>query len=254
MNPLRPRSQRAVESFRQGRAPNLALHRGVRGFTLIEVLLAVMVFAIVLAAMHTVFYGAIHLRNKTTAALEKALPLQHALAIIKRDLAGIVYPGGSLAGELATSPTQWSVAGGVRPEFYTATGHLEEIAPWAEVQRVTYYLVDPTNRTLGKDLIRVVTRNLLPTLEEEPVGQWLMGGVEDMSFYFFDGVQWLEEWDSTVEETQLPQAVKVQIRLAQEPEEERALVPRMPIEFIVPIVVQSRTNQVAQQTTDGGQL
>src|SRR5213080_1281038 len=34
-----------------------------RGFTLLEVLIAVMVFAIVLAAASSVFYGALHLRN-----------------------------------------------------------------------------------------------------------------------------------------------------------------------------------------------
>src|SRR5688572_5904097 len=39
-------------------------------FTLLEVLIAVVTFGIVLAAMNAVFYGALRLRNKTTEALK----------------------------------------------------------------------------------------------------------------------------------------------------------------------------------------
>src|SRR5436309_5204412 len=66
-------------------------------FTLIEVLIAAAAFAIVLAAINAVFYSALRLRNKTAAALDEALPLQQAVAIIKRDLANIVVPGGTLS-------------------------------------------------------------------------------------------------------------------------------------------------------------
>ena len=58
-------------------------------FTLLEILIAVAAFAIVLAAINTVFYSALRLRNSTTAAIERALPMEHALGIIKRDLANI---------------------------------------------------------------------------------------------------------------------------------------------------------------------
>ena len=40
-----------------------------RGFTLLELLLAVLVFAIVLAAIHTVFFSAFKLRQRTTDAI-----------------------------------------------------------------------------------------------------------------------------------------------------------------------------------------
>src|SRR5438067_945126 len=69
----------------------------------------------------------------------------------------------------------------------------------SELQRVSYVLVDPANRAAaGKDLIRAVTRNLLPaTAEEEPAQQWLMGGVQGVTFYYYDGTQWRDSWDST---------------------------------------------------------
>lgn len=223
---------------------------------MIEVLLAVVVFAIVLLAIHGVFYGAIRLRNKTTDALEEAVPLQHTVAIIKRDLANIVAPGGTLSGQLQTTPvantlTPTSTAGQqVGPDFYTATGAINDAVPWADIQKVTYYLAEPTNNAAGKDLIRSVSRNLLPVLTDQPEQQWLMSDVQDVTFLFYDGTEWVNSWDSTTQETPLPQAIKVQIQLVFK---QTALVQSSPIEIVVPLDVQARSNQVAQasQTTGG---
>src|SRR5688500_2524922 len=75
-------------------------------FTLIEVLLAVAVFAIVLGAINSVFFGALRLRNKSYAVFEKALPMQQATAIFKRDLEGSMAPGGTFGGTLQTTATK----------------------------------------------------------------------------------------------------------------------------------------------------
>ena len=69
-------------------------------FTLLELLLAVLVFSIVLGAIHVVFFTAFKLRNKTADAIERSLPVQQTLAILKRDLANLVPPGGTLSGAL----------------------------------------------------------------------------------------------------------------------------------------------------------
>ena len=72
-----------------------------RAFTLIEILLAVAIFAVVLTAMNGVFYGALHLRDRTARLVESALPIQQAVTIIKHDLQGLVPPSGTVAGTLA---------------------------------------------------------------------------------------------------------------------------------------------------------
>jgi type II secretion system protein J len=165
---------------------------------LLELLIAVAVFAIVLASINAVFYGALRLRNKTTEALKEALPMQQALAIIKRDLANIVVPGGQLSGILQTTVTADLLPGRASPDFYTATGLIDETSPWAEVQKVCYLLADSTDRTGGQDLIRAVTRNLLPAMAmDQPVQQWLMSGVQALKFFYYDGAQWRDSWDST---------------------------------------------------------
>jgi type II secretion system protein J len=228
-----------------------------RAFTLIEVLLAVSVFAIVLGAINSVFFGALRLRNKTVAAFETALPLQQTLRIVQRDLEGIMAPGGRFGGSFTTTiegmENTTAFAGQrVTPDIYTAVGPVNELARWADVHKVAYFLAMPTNNVTdagGKDLVRLVTRNLLPVNYEEPEGQWLMGGVREVRLHFYDGLTWTETWDNSTT-TNLPLAIKVQITLA----EDRAGSARTPapIEMVVPVLVQVSTNST-ESAPGGGQ-
>ena len=68
--------------------------RPVRGFTLLELLLATAVAAVVLLAINTVFFGALRLHNTTHEKIDTDLVLQRALGIVRRDLAGLMLPTG----------------------------------------------------------------------------------------------------------------------------------------------------------------
>jgi type II secretion system protein J len=244
---------------------NRPSNRRAQGFTLMEVLIATVAFAIVLAAINGVFYGAMRLRAKTVQSIDESVPMQHALAIIKRDLANIVVPGGTFFGALQTTPTanltaqsssgttaskptSQSVLGQSSPDFFTTSGTIDETSYWADVQKVSYLLVNSTNGAAGRDLYRSVTRNLLPSLQDTPAQEPLMGGVQSIFFYYYDGSQWRQSWDSTTVDTttglsnSLPKAIKVQLAMAVE-EKGRRQPP--PIELVVPITVAGPTNQVS---------
>ena len=219
---------------------------GRKAFTLIEVMLAVAIFAIVLAAINGVFYSALRLRYKASEAIEQSLPIQQTASIIKRDLQGLVAPGGTLAGPLQSGVATTSTGSGSSMDqqggtvIYTATGIIDETSPWANVQKVSYSLRQPLLQTSrgGKDLVRLVTRNLLPIAQEEVEEQWLMGDVQQLQFYFYDGTGWRNTWDSTAETSVLPKAIKVEIDLAQNDNTVKA-----PLELVVPVTVYVRTNQ-----------
>lgn len=233
---------------------------GRRGFTLLELLLAVLVFAIVLGAIHVVFFTAFRLRNRTAEAIERSLPLQQTLAIIKRDLANLVLPGGTLSGALQSTPTisaNTGMAGSMRsqngPHFYTATGIVDDRAPWSEIRRVSYFLAAPTNETPGLDLYRSVARNLLPVSQDETEDQFLMSGVENLAFHYFDGNAWRDTWDSTQVDSatglsnNLPRAIKLELELHNQTS--IAGLPA-PVQLVVPVVVLGRTNATSE--TSGG--
>lgn len=254
--------------LRSARPPGTGRGPARGAFTLLEVMLAMVVAAIVLAAIGGVFFGALRLRNRTTQAIETALPLERTLARIRRDLSGLVPPGGTLSGALTTSALTTSTSastntgsgtgtgasdstaaasstpqfGQVGPEFRSASAGIGEDLPWAEVQRIAYLLLESTNAAGGADLYRSVNRNLLGTGYDEPELEWLMGNVESLTFYYYDGTQWLEYWDSTSTTNTLPRGIKVELQRASA--EPRGELPPL-VELIVPILADGNTNQIS---------
>jgi len=218
----------------------------VRAFTLVEMILAIGIAAIVLVAINAVFFSALHLREVTQAAVDEATPVSQALTVLRRDLQCVVppEPNGILTGDFkAGAVTSIGMSLPVAVEMFTATGTLYDNEPWGDIQRVTYELKDPADHTApGKDLIRSVTRNLLSTAALDVQDQWLMGGIESIRFSCFDGTQWLDAWDTTdvtSANTNLPVAVRVLIQMAGN--NGRTTRP-LPLEILVPIDSQSRTN------------
>src|SRR4051812_30120631 len=69
------------------------------GFTLVEVLLAMAICAIVLVAINAVFATAVRLRDRTTAGVDEGLPVERTMELLRRDLKGAVGPRGFLAGD-----------------------------------------------------------------------------------------------------------------------------------------------------------
>jgi type II secretory pathway component PulJ len=216
-------------------------------FTLIEMILAMGVAALVLTVAGSVLFAALHLRDATQAAVDSATPVDQALAVMRRDLECAVTPTNGtskvLSGDFRVGTlTSPGIRQPVAVEMYTATGALRDSAPWGDIQKVTYELRDPTDRNEpGKDLFRSVTRNLMATTAVPDVeDQWMLGGVQSVEFSCFDGSQWSGTWDTsglTSVNTNLPTAVRVRIQLAGY---NPAVTP--PIEMLVPIDSQSRTN------------
>jgi type II secretion system protein J len=210
------------------------------GFTLIEVLLALMICAIVLVIIGSFFAGALKIQEHVNANLDQAIPIDRALSIMRKDLKNAVAPGGMLAGPLQSGSAEGGVdANGI--QIYTTTGLMTPNAPWSEIQKVTYGLQASSDSSAnGKDLIRTVTRNLLTTGTEDDDEQFLAGGIESLTFSYFDGNNWLDTWDDTTE-TNLPVAVKVNLQMASS--DQSAQKPD-PIQLLVPLMVQGHTNQL----------
>jgi len=233
-------------------SPRRPATRSPGAFTLIELLMAVVIFGIVLAAINTVFYGALRLQKRVTEKVDETQSLNVALDLIRRDLQNIVPPGGVLAGPLRIGAVSVGTAMAQFPgiEFCATTGIVDDRAPWGDIQRVVYQLRPATDRAqpLGRDLVRCVTRNLLATTVQEAVEQRVLRDVETLEFLGFGGTDWRELWDTTMTETNLPAAIRVRLALAQE--KMSGLDRNQPVEMFVPLGVTVATNQAA--STGGG--
>jgi len=220
-------------------------------FTLIEMILAIGVAAIVLIAINTVLFAALRLREATSDAVDAAAPLDQTATFLRRDLQCAMTPTNGttkvLSGDFRVgNVTSVGVAQPVAIEMFTATGALGANAPWADIQRVTYELKQPADRaTTGQDLVRSVVRNLLSSTTPEVVDQLMLSGVASIKFSCFDGAQWQETWDTTgltSVNTNLPLAVRVDIQMAGNNN-------ASPVEILVPIDSVSRTNMVLTSST-----
>lgn len=222
----------------------------VGGFTLIEIILAIGIAAIVLVTVNAVFFAAIRLRDATQNLVDNATPVDQAVTFMRRDFQCIVTPtngtskvmsGGFRVGSISSSANGQPVA----VEMLTASGEMNDSKPWGDIQRVTYELRDPANgNAQGKDLVRSVTRNLLAISTPDVQDQWMMGGVQNITVSCYDGSQWWNSWDTTgltSANTNLPTAVRVDIQPVGNQ--------MSPIEIIVPIDSQSRTNMTITTST-----
>jgi len=221
-----------------------------RAFTLIEMILAIGVAAMVLIAVNTALFASLRLRDATANLVDGATPLDQTVSFIRRDLQCVVTPTNGtskvLSGDFKTgSVSSPGVTEPVAIEMFTATGALSDSAPWGDIQRVTYELKQPAGRNAaGKDLYRSVVRNLLTFTTPEAQDQFMLSGVQSIKFSCFDGLTWQDAWDTTgvtSAYTNLPLAVRVDIQMSGNNN-------LQPIELVVPIDVQVRTNTALTAT------
>jgi type II secretion system protein J len=212
--------------------------RSPAGFTLMEVILAVLVSAVVLAAINAVFFGSLRLRRGMSAITDQTLPQDNAVEIMKRDLVGIVPPG-ILAGPMGSDVSAIGMTQPAALEIFTTTGATRSDVPWGDLQKIDYSLQDPTNRTMGngRDLIRGVTRNLLATTPEPPDQQLLLSGVENLQLSFYDGTNWNDSWSQSL--SNIPVAVKVEIDFSQPAQ---GGTQSLPLKFLVPVTLAQTNN------------
>ncbi len=226
----------------------------LHAFTLIEMILAIGVASIALIAVNAVLFTSLRLRDTTADVVDAAAPMDQTVAFLRRDLQCVMTPtnvtGGVLSGDFRVGDVNSpGVPEPVAIEMFTATGALGADAPWGDIQRVTYELRQPADRSAaGKDLIRSVARNVMDLTTPDVEDQFMLSGVADIKFTCFDGTQWQETWDTTsltTVNTNLPLAVRVDIQMAG-----NNAATTQPIEMVVPIDVQSRTNTVLNTSSD----
>jgi type II secretion system protein J len=209
------------------------------GFTLIELVLALAIAAIVLVAINSVLFGALHLRNSTVAIAEQTLPVERAVESIKNDLVCIRPPStNGYIGVMGTDTNAVGVSQSPILEIYTSSGRISDDLPWGDIQQVFWWLQAPTNNsTSGRDLIRGVNRNLLATAPATPEAHCILHNVSDMHLSFYDGTNWEPTWSVTL--SNVPQAIKVFLTFSKPPD---GTPTSPPMQFLVPIITQLSTN------------
>ncbi len=240
------------------RAPTSVFFRSTRssagGFTLLEILIATAVSAIVLLVVQGVFFSALRLRHTTDRRIDEDRPLQRTLDIVAADLRGLCVTGGTLTGEFQTDSdfglfTSASEGNPIGPTFTTTTGRIDARTSFSEVQRINYRLLSDANANESYTLLRVVDRNLLTTNYEDPFEEVLLHHVSDAGFEYFDGTYWTDSWDSSTSGS-VPTAVRFWVQVVPDDDAYGATSfdpNATPAEIVVPIFVS--TSSTATEAT-----
>ncbi|MFO7959091.1 MAG: type II secretion system protein GspJ [Candidatus Brocadiia bacterium] len=201
--------------------------RANRGFTLLEMLVAMTLMAVLAGALYASLSAGFRGRRVTEAALEPARRGTAALALLGPDLDCAVPPTGLLAGEFLgeeATGEDGEPADAVR--FHALAREQSGAAPPFPMRKVELSLA--TDVETGETaLLRRTVHNLLAPEEPEPTEEVLCRGVRALELAYYDGSAWMDSWDSTTAGDVLPLAVSVTVLLDVEGREEDYEVSRV---------------------------
>lgn len=179
----------------------------IKGFTLLEVLIAIAIFSVISLASFTIFDTVLTGDESSKVRTERLNELQRGFLIIERDVLQIAQRTVRLNGEkpqenfLHTDSNSFfsdNQALGFVRSGWTNPGLL---LPRSDMQSVAYQLNEHTLERLHYNFVDAV-------VGEEPKVRPLITGVNELKFEFYDGTKWQEN----VQEGLLPLAIAIEIQ------------------------------------------
>ncbi|MEN6426780.1 MAG: type II secretion system protein GspJ [Phycisphaerales bacterium] len=238
------------------------------GFTLLELLVAMVLMVVVASCLYTALYVGFRAHRSALQAVEPTLQALNAIELLKEDIQGVLPPGdsNSLAGAFVGEDS-----GGVKGvdadsiEFYTTHVYTGDESVSGGIGKISLLLEEEDaedrqrNYTTYK-LVREVTTNLLARKEPEPVEQVLCRDVVSLNLRYYDGEDWLDGWDSSEDANSLPQAVEIDIEIAyhrrsgrrDKNSEEKPETRRLVQSFTVPCEAAEETSETETSGTTSG--
>jgi type II secretion system protein J len=195
-----------------------------RGFTLLELLLALAMAAMLALSLYTAMNVALRARTSAGASLEPTRAAMIAMDLIQQDFQSVPPPGDSAADTIPLRGPFYGehlpAAGGDNDQVEfcsigadTIEGDPVDAPPLSEgIRRIQLQVQTDAGSSV---LLRRVTRNLRPSSEPRVEEEILCRNVRSLSLRYFDGVAWLEEWDSTTLEDNLPLAIAITLELGE---------------------------------------
>ncbi|MEI6893523.1 MAG: type II secretion system minor pseudopilin GspJ [Colwellia sp.] len=177
-----------------------------KGFTLLEVLLAIAIFSLVSLASFSIFDTVLRGDEISKIRSKKQNDLQRAFLLIERDFTQIAKRSMRINGEAPTESfiqtADDSFLGGEQAIAFVRNGWTNPglLLPRGDMQSVAYRLVDETLERLHYNFVDAVGG-------QEPKIRPLITEVTSLAFEFYDGSEWQEKWSGKT----LPLAIAIEI-------------------------------------------
>jgi general secretion pathway protein J len=190
--------------------------RGRRAFTLLELLVATAMTAVLAGSLYATLHVAFRARRSALAAVEQVRKAELGLELIRADMESAVVPRGILAGAFVGEE---AVGGTGLPSdvlmLHCTGGGARQTEGGGDIRMVELGC-KPAEDGKGMLLLRRVTVNLLTTKVQEPAEEVLCRDVRAFGLRYFDGTDWLDNWDAGTHDNTLPLAIEVTLELFRE--------------------------------------
>ena len=178
--------------------------KGSSGFTLIEVLLALALSAILLTTVYWTYFSINRSIDAATESHDAMETGRGLIELLKRDVRGITLAKFPLVATIDEIDGQ--KVGAIE---FTTTAHLGQDTH--QLTRVGYALVQDSNGK--KILVRRQTKNLREEVVEFDMTSELSDIVSGFSLGFYDGTDWVDNWDSKTRNG-LPKQVRITLDIS----------------------------------------
>lgn len=179
-----------------------------RGFTLLEMVLALAVFALLGLMANRLLYQGVELEQRSARHAGRLAQIQHAFAMMERDFSAMLPRAVRTTGALGGASPRIEPGRGISDSIvFTHAGLINPggSLPRSRLQRVRY-------RVEGESLVRAFLDYPDMPAGSEAHRRRLLKGVSTLRLRYWQQGEWRQEWQG---EGVLPQAVEVSLTLAE---------------------------------------
>jgi len=192
----------------------MTVRKNKSGFTLLEMLLAMSMMSMLAGSLYASLHIAFRARDSAAAAIDPPRTAELALELLRQDIESALPPIGILAGEFIGTDAKDESGQHADTLILHSSAHNAAPGERASEIRQVELAFEPLSEGEEPVLVRRITTNLLAPEVPEPVEEVLCRNVRALNLSYFDGYDWLDNWDSTTQANALPVAAEVTLEVS----------------------------------------